>query len=73
VLLGGGYAAVVLGLGQLPGPDSSLAVAEETMQPTRASLWLRPPAPSTAVDGPAHGRLQRWNDCETARDCASVA
>jgi hypothetical protein len=29
-----------------------LAVTEETMQPTRASLWLRPPrAPSTAPDG----------------------
>jgi hypothetical protein len=34
-----------------------LTVAEETMQPTQASLWLRLPAPSTAVDGPAHGRL----------------
>jgi hypothetical protein len=103
VLLGGGYALVVLGLGQLLGRDSSLAVAaatlavaavfqparrrvqelverrfnrrrydaartigafsarlrdqvdlddlrgelltvvEQTMQPTRASLWLRPP------------------------------
>src|SRR5215218_3062643 len=103
VLLGGGYAAVVLGLGRLVGRDSSLAVAaatlavaavfqparrriqalvdrrfnrrhydtsqtvaafsarlreqldldtlsaevlavaEQTMQPTRASLWLRPP------------------------------
>jgi hypothetical protein len=116
VLLGGGYAAVVLGLGQLLGQDSSLvvagatlavaaafqparrrvqqvvdrrfnrrrydaarvieafaarlrdqvdlggltaqllAVAEETMQPTQASLWLRAPAPSTAVDGLAHSR-----------------
>jgi hypothetical protein len=117
VLLGGGYAAVVLGLGQLLGRDSSLvvagatlavaalfqpvrrriqqavdrrfnrrrhdaahriaafsnhlreqvdldaltaellAVAEETMQPTQASLWLRPThAPSTgagAHPGPA--------------------
>jgi divalent metal cation (Fe/Co/Zn/Cd) transporter len=104
VLLGGGYAAVVLGLGQLFGRDSSLVVAvatlvvaavfqparrhvqalvdrrfnrrrydaartvaafsarlrdeidldtltgellavvEQTMQPTRVSLWLRPPA-----------------------------
>ena len=104
VLLGGAYAAVVLGLGQLLGRDSSLvvaaatlavaavfqparrpvqaavdrrfnrrrhdaaqiidgfggrlreevdldtltaevlAVADQTMQPTRASLWLRPPA-----------------------------
>jgi hypothetical protein len=103
LLLGGGYAAVVLGLGRLVGHDSSLvvaaatlavaaifqparrrlqaavdrrfnrrrhdagriierfgshlrdqvdldtltaevlAVAEQTMQPTRASLWLRPP------------------------------
>jgi hypothetical protein len=104
LLLGGGYVAVVLGLGQLVGHDSSLvvaaatlavaavfqparrrvqqavdrrfnrrrydaartiqafsgrlrqevdldtltaevlAVAEQTMQPTRASLWLRPPS-----------------------------
>jgi hypothetical protein len=110
VLLGGGYAGVVLGLGQLLGRDSSLVVAmatlavaavfqparrriqvlvdrrfnrrrydaartiaafsdrlrqqvdlealtvellavvEETMQPTQASLWLRPPhAASTAA------------------------
>jgi hypothetical protein len=26
-----------------------LAVVDQTMQPTRASLWLRPPAPSNAV------------------------
>jgi hypothetical protein len=109
VLLGGGYAAVVLGLGQFLGQESSLvvaaatlaaaavfqparrrtqalvdrrfnrrrhdaaqtiaafgdqlrdqvdldsltaellAVAEETMQPTRASLWLRPPRPSATA------------------------
>jgi hypothetical protein len=117
VLLGGGYALVVLGLGQLLGRDSSVVVAaatlavaaafqparrrvqglvdrrfdrrrydaartiegfsarlrqqvdldtlatellgvvEETMQPTRASLWLRPQRPSggpgeTQVGGP---------------------
>jgi hypothetical protein len=72
-LLGLGYAGVVLGLGRLPGRNSSLAVAaatlalaaafqpaclrdqvdmdalntellavvDHTMQPTRASLWLR--------------------------------
>ena len=69
VPLGLGYAAVVLGLGQLLGQDSSLvvagatlaaellAVADATMQPTQASLWLRPPAPPTAVHGPALGRL----------------
>jgi hypothetical protein len=113
VLLGGGYAVVVLGLGQLLGRDSSLVVAaatlavaavfqparrriqrvvdrrfnrrrhdavrtiatfsarlrdqvdlatlsgellavvDQTMQPTRASLWLRPQGPSTAVGGSA--------------------
>jgi len=111
VLLGGGYAAVVLGLGQLLGRDSSLVVAgatlavaavfqparrrvqqvvdqrfnrrrhdaariiegfgtrlrdqvdlatltgellaavDQTMQPTRASLWLRPQEAATATDG----------------------
>jgi hypothetical protein len=30
-----------------------LALVEETMQPIQASLWLPPPGPSTAVDGPA--------------------
>jgi hypothetical protein len=113
VLLAGGYAAVVLGLGQLLGRDSSLvvaaatlavaaafqparrriqqgvdrrfnrrrhdaartiatfsarlrnqvdlatltgellAVADQTMQPTQASLWLRPQAAATATDGTA--------------------
>jgi hypothetical protein len=116
LLLGGGYAAVVLGLGQLLGRDSSLVVAgatlavaagfqparrriqqavdrhfnrrrhdaartiqtfstrlrdqvdldtlrgellavvEETMQPTQASLWLRP---SHALSSTAGGRTAR--------------
>jgi hypothetical protein len=110
VLLGGGYALVVLGLGQVLGRDSSLVVAaatlavaavfqparrriqqavdrrfnrrhdagrvidafgarlrdqldlatltgellaavDQTMQPTRTSLWLRPRERSTATDG----------------------
>jgi len=111
LLLGGGYALVVLALGQLLGQDSSLVVAvatlavaalfqparrrvqqavdrrfnrrrydaartiqafsarlrqqvdldtltaellavvEQTMQPTRASLWLRPQGPSNAIAG----------------------
>jgi hypothetical protein len=34
-----------------------LEVVDQTMQPTQTSLWLRPPAPSTAVHGPVHGRL----------------
>src|SRR5829696_5801756 len=113
LLLGGGYAVVVLGLGQLLGRDSPLVVAaatlsvaavfqparrriqqavdrrfnrrrhdtaqtiaafsarlrqqvdldtltaellaviEQTMQPSRASLWLRPQAAVTATDGTA--------------------
>jgi hypothetical protein len=56
LLPGLGYAAVVLGLGRLLPQGSSLAVAaatlavvNQTMQPTRASLWLRPrPAPEPA-------------------------
>jgi hypothetical protein len=113
LLLAGGYAALVLGLGQLLGQDSSLVVAaatlavaavfqparrriqalvdrrfnrrrhdaartiaafstrlrdqvdlttltgellaavDQTMQPTRASLWLRPQGATTATDGTA--------------------
>jgi hypothetical protein len=30
-----------------------LAVIEQTMQPSRASLWLRPQAAATATDGTA--------------------
>jgi hypothetical protein len=116
VLLGGGYAAVVLGLGQLLGRDSSLAVAGatlavaaafqparrrvqrsvdrrfnrrrhdaaqklaafsdrlreqvdldtltaellavvgQTMQPTQASLWLRPSHPVSSAAGGRTGR-----------------
>ena len=116
LLLGGAYAVVALGLGQLLGRDSSLAVAgatlavaavfqparrriqavvdrrfnrrryntaqtmaafsvrqrdhtdldtltsellgvvDQTMQPTRASLWLRPQPPSNTVGGTGHGR-----------------
>jgi hypothetical protein len=116
LLLAGAYAVVALGLGQLLGQDSSLAVAgatlavaavfqparrriqavvdrrfnrrryntaqtmaafsvrlrdhtdldtltsevlgvvDQTMQPTRASLWLRPQPPSNTVGGTGHGR-----------------
>jgi hypothetical protein len=119
VLLGGGYGAVVLGLGRLLPQGSSLAVAaatlavaaafqparrrvqaavdrrfnrrrhdaaqtierfsdrlhqqvdldtltaellavvDRTMQPTRASLWLRPQPPTTAVSGTARARWPR--------------
>jgi hypothetical protein len=115
LLLAGGYAVVALGLGQLLGQDSSLAVAgatlavagafqplrrriqaavdrrfnrrrldaartieafgtrlrdqldldgltaevlgvvDQTMQPTRASLWLRPQAPSNAIAAATRG------------------
>jgi hypothetical protein len=33
-----------------------LAVVDQTMQPTRASLWLRPQAPSSTVGRPLPGR-----------------
>ncbi len=119
VLLGGGYAAVILGLGQLLGRDSSLAVAaatlaaaalfhpvrrriqqmvdrhfnrrshdaaqtieefstrlrdeidldslthellageEDAMQPTQASLWLRPQGRSSASGGTVTDQLAR--------------
>jgi hypothetical protein len=37
-----------------------LTVIEQSMQPTRASLWLRPPTLSTAAAGPAGGRSPYW-------------
>src|SRR5829696_2069575 len=120
LLLGGGYAAVVLGLGQLLGRDSPLvvaaatlavaavfqparrriqaavdrrfnrrrhntaeriaafgdrlhqqldldsltvellAVADQTMQPTQVSLWLRPPPPSSSDTAPSEARPTTW-------------
>jgi hypothetical protein len=120
LLLGGGYAVVVLGLGQLLGRDSSLvvagatlavagvfqparrriqqavdrrfnrrrhdtaqtiaafsdrlhqqidldsvtvellAVADQTMQPTQVSLWLRPPPPSSSDTAPSEARPTTW-------------
>jgi hypothetical protein len=120
VLLGGGYAAVVLGLGQLLGRDSSLVVAaatlavaavfqparrrlqsavdrrfnrrryeaartiegfsarlrqqvdlnalagellavvDQTMQPTQASLWLRPPRPDSSGTPRGEARPTTW-------------
>ena len=33
-----------------------LSVVDQTMQPTRASLWLRPPPPSTTAAGRTPGR-----------------
>src|SRR5215211_602172 len=120
LVLGGGYAAVVLGLGQLLGRDSPLVVAgatlavaalfqparrriqaavdrrfnrrrhntaeriaafgdrlhqqidldsvtvellavvDQTMQPTQASLWLRPPPPSSSDTAPSEARPTTW-------------
>jgi hypothetical protein len=122
VLLGAGYAALVLGLGQLLGRDSSLVVAaatlavaaafqparrriqqgvdrrfnrrrhdaattiaifsarlrdqvdlttltselltvvDQTMQPTQASLWLRPQGPATTTDATAAHHSSAGND-----------
>src|SRR5215207_344210 len=120
LLLGGGYALVVLGLGQLLGRESPLVVAaatlavaavfqparrrvqavvdrrfnrrrhdaaqkitafgdrlhqqvdldtltvellavvHQTMQPTQASLWLRPPPPSSSDTAPSEARPTTW-------------
>ena len=120
LLLGGAYAVLVLGLGQLLGRDSSLVVAgatlavaavfqparrriqqavdrrfnrrrhdaaqtiaifsarlrdqvdldtlrgellavvDQTMQPTQASLWLRPPPPSSSDTAPSEARPTPW-------------
>ena len=68
LLLGGGYAAVVLALGQLLGHQSSLvvaaatlAVAEQTMQPTQVSLWLRPQAGRLARPAPDPPGPRSWS------------
>jgi hypothetical protein len=37
-----------------------LAVADQTMQPTRASLWLRPPPPSSSDTAPKEARPTTW-------------
>jgi hypothetical protein len=55
--LGLSYAGVVLALGQLLGQDSTLAVADQTMQPTKASLWLRPSRPPSTGPRSAAGQL----------------
>jgi hypothetical protein len=61
LLPAGGYADIVLGLGRLVGRDQVdldtlsselLALVDQTMQPTRTSLW-RPRGQSTATDGTA--------------------
>jgi hypothetical protein len=39
-----------------------LTVVDQTMQPTRASLWLRPQSLSTVSVGPAVAGHPRWND-----------
>ena len=89
VLLGLGYAGIVLGLGRLLPQGSSLvvaaatlsvaamfqparrrdqvdldtltaglvSVADQTMQPTRASLWLRPTQARSGTAGPSPGRM----------------
>jgi hypothetical protein len=50
LLLGGGYAAVVLGLGQLLGRDSSsLVVAGATLAVAQSSTWSDP-VPSWHLD-----------------------
>ena len=38
-----------------------LAVVDQTMQPTRASLWLRPRGPSTATDRTAAHQFAATN------------
>ena len=77
VLLGGGYAVVVLGLGQLLGRDSSLAVAGATLavaalfQPVRRRVQRRSTGASTgaATTPPTieafSGRLHHQIDLDT--------
>ena len=44
-----------------------LAVVDQTMQPTQASLWLRSQAISTTAAGPAVTGRPRWNDQQNDR------
>jgi hypothetical protein len=37
-----------------------LAVVDQTMQPTQASLWLRPPPPSSSDTAPSEARPTAW-------------
>ena len=37
-----------------------LAVVDQTMQPTQASLWLRPPPPSSSDTAPSEARPTTW-------------
>ena len=37
-----------------------LAVADQTMQPTQVSLWLRPPPPSSSDTAPNEARPTTW-------------
>jgi hypothetical protein len=37
-----------------------LGVVDQTMQPTQASLWLRPPPPSSSDTAPSEARPTTW-------------
>jgi hypothetical protein len=37
-----------------------LGVVDQTMQPTQASLWLRPPPPSSSDTAPSEARPATW-------------
>jgi hypothetical protein len=44
-----------------------LAVVDQTMQPTRASLWLRPRGPASPTDGTAAHQLLSRSERDPVR------